>query len=458
MGYDFSLIHSFKLNDTRIVLDINSGIVHVLSQEAWDLLEAWKNCGGNPDLATVLLSKKYNVNELKEIMNQFVAMIDEGSLFSKDEALADYQVKDTGIVKALCLHAAHDCNLGCKYCFAGTGGFGGPRGLMDLKTGKKAIDFLFTASKTRKHIELDYFGGEPLLNFAVVKELIVYGKEKAQQTGKQLKQTLTTNTILLNEEAISFLNQEKVSLILSIDGRPEVHNRMRPFMGGQASYQRVSAAIKKYLTAPGLHDYYVRGTYTHYNLDFSEDVKHLVKEGFDQVSLEPVVAAPEDEYALKEEDLPVLFTQYEKIAEEWLDAQHQGQPFNFFHYNISLNRGPCLPRRLSGCGAGHEYLAVTPEGELYPCHQFVGKPEFLLGTVETGLLKKDIRDQFIRANVLNKEECRSCWARFFCGGGCHANAYNLNKDLYLPYSLGCKLQKKRIECAIYVHIRKEEFE
>lgn len=457
MVYDFSLIHRFQLNDTRIVLDINTGMVHILSPEAWDLLESWESAGGDSELAVARLSLKYDADELKEIMEEFLTMAVEGSLFSQDEALADYQAADSGIVKALCLHAAHDCNLGCKYCFAGTGGFGGPRGLMKLETGKKAIDFLFSASGTRKHIEIDYFGGEPLLNFVVVKDLIKYGKEKAQRTGKVLKQTLTTNAILLNEETIEFLKQEKISLILSIDGRPEVHNRMRPFVGGKESYQRVRSAVKNYLAAPGIQDYYVRGTYTHFNPDFSEDVTHLVGEGFDQVSLEPVVAGPENEYALKEEDIPFLFEQYEKLAQDWLDRYYRGEPFNFFHFNISLDRGPCLPRRLSGCGAGHEYLAVTPEGDLYPCHQFVGKPEFLLGNVEEGLLNQGVRDEFIRAHVLNKEECRNCWARFFCGGGCHANAYNFNKDIYVPYSLGCKLQKKRLECAIYVHIKKEEF-
>lgn len=456
MKYDFSLIHKFIQNDINIMLDINSGIVHVLSPEAWDLLESWEKSQGDPDFAVKSLSHKYNGNELKEIMEEFMVMAAEGSLFSKDEALDYYQAADTGIVKALCIHAAHDCNMGCMYCFAGTGGFGGPRGLLSPETGKKAVDFLFSASKTRKHIEIDYFGGEPLLNFPVVKELIIYGKAKAKETGKYLKQTLTTNTILLDEEIGSFLNQEKVSLIFSIDGRPEVHNRMRPFIGGQESYQRVSSAIKRYLALPGCHDYYVRGTFTHFNLDFSEDVRHLVEAGFSQVSLEPVVASPENEYALKEEDLPILFAQYDKLAQEWLDAQEKGTPFNYFHYNISLEKGPCLPRRLSGCGAGHEYLAVTPEGDLYPCHQFVGKPEFLLGNVETGLSRQDIRDRFIKAHVLNKGECRSCWARFFCGGGCHANAYNFNGDINYPYAMGCKLQKKRLECAIYVNVRKSD--
>jgi uncharacterized protein len=456
MIYDFSSIHRFQIDDTRIVLDINTGIVHVLSTEAWDLLDSWERAGGDPEKAVASLAARYNAGELQEIMQAFQDMAAEGTLFSRDQALEGYRAVDSGIVKALCLHVAHDCNLGCRYCFAGMGDFGGPRGLMSLETGKKSLDFLFSASGPRKHIEVDYFGGEPLLNFEVVKELISYGKEKAQKSGKVLKQTLTTNTILLDEGIARFLTEENISLILSIDGRPEVHDRMRPYRNGKGSYQRVSSAIRKHLAAPGLHDYYVRGTYTHFNLDFSEDVLHLVKEGFLQVSLEPVVASPENDYALKEEDLPLLYEQYERLAREWLFASDSGRPFNFFHFNISLDKGPCLPRRLSGCGAGNEYLAVTPEGELYPCHQFVGKPEFLLGDVTEGLSSKAVRERFLQAHILNKKECRNCWARFYCGGGCHANAYNFNSDLLIPYELGCRLQRKRLECAIYVHVKKAE--
>jgi len=453
VNLDFSLIHRFQQNGLNIVLDINSGTVHSLSSEAWDLLAALAEEGCSLVAAQSKLAGKYSPEELTEIAQALEKLVAEGTLSSADPDLAAYRPPQGLLVKAMCLHVAHDCNLRCRYCFAGTGDFGGDRGLMDAATGKRALDFLMEASGPRQHVEVDYFGGEPLLNFPVVRELIEYGQEQARLKGKILKQTLTTNAVLLDQRIGEYLREKGVSLILSIDGRPEVHDRMRPAAGGQGSYQRVEKAISGYLEYGDKNAYYVRGTYTHFNLDFCQDVLHLVDRGFSQVSVEPVVAAPEYDYALTEEDLPALMAQYEELAEAWYAAQKRGEPFNFFHFNVSLDRGPCLPRRLTGCGAGNEYLAVTPEGDLYPCHQFVGNPQFLLGNVWEGPTNEAVMALFKKSHVLSKAECRECWARFFCGGGCHANAFNFNQDLSKPYSLGCQLQKKRLECAIYLQVR-----
>ncbi|MGI6587963.1 MAG: thioether cross-link-forming SCIFF peptide maturase [Peptococcia bacterium] len=453
MGYDFSLLHRFEIEGTYLVLDINSGIIHVLSKEAWHFLNTWEKCTGDLEKTVVTLKNVLAAEDLREIRNEFIALYTEGSLFSKDASLENYQPRQENIVKALCLHVAHDCNLRCKYCFAGTGPFGADRSLMDLETGKKALDFLVTASGPRQHIEIDYFGGEPLLNFPVVKELIKYGQEKAQRAGKILKQTLTTNAVLLNTEIIDFLNKENVYLILSIDGRPEVHDRMRPLAGGQESFPQVERQIKEFVNRQKDETYYVRGTYTHFNLDFSEDILFLVEHGYNRVSIEPVVADPKQDYALRTADLPILKEQYKILAQKWLEYYRQGRPFQFFHFNLDLDKGPCLLKRLSGCGAGNEYLAVSPSGELYPCHQFMENKAFLLGNVFDGIQKQTLRNVFRQAHVLNKEKCRECWARFYCGGGCHANAYNFNRDVYKPYELGCELQKTRLEYALYVQVK-----
>jgi uncharacterized protein len=454
--YDFSLIHKFQMEDEYIVLDINSGIIHSFSKAAWDFLLAWEKCQGRIEETFNLLREKYATEELAQVWRELESLIEEGMLFSRDETLDAYELPEKTIIKALCLHVAHDCNLRCRYCFAGTGNFGGERGLMDLETGKKALEFLFEASGPRKHVEVDYFGGEPLLNFPVVKELIQYGKARARDLGKILKQTLTTNAVLLTREVMDFLNQEEISLVLSLDGRQQVHDRMRPFSNNKGSYNHVLPAIKALVEERQGNNYYVRGTYTRFNLDFCRDVLHLVEEGFNQVSVEPVVASPEHDYALRDEDLPVLKEQYELLTKAWLAAYRQGQPFNFFHFNISLDKGPCLPKRLSGCGAGHEYLAVSPEGYLYPCHQFVGKEEFKLGSVKEGITNTSWGKRFQSAHVLNKAACRQCWARFFCSGGCHANAYNFNQDIFKPYGLGCELEKKRLECAIFLQVKCSE--
>lgn len=453
MKYDFSLLHGFNIKDTYIVLDINSGIVHSLSRAAWDFFKAWEAAGGDKKTVFNNLTPAYDREELEAIYEEFKNLQNEGMLFSKDEALESYKLPEETVVKALCLHVAHDCNLCCRYCFADMGNFGGEKGMMELATGKQAIDFLFSVSGQRKHLEVDYFGGEPLLNFDVVRELVHYGKDKAKQAGKELKQTLTTNAVLLDREKMDFLESEGIHLILSIDGRPEVHNRMRPLPADKESFFFVRDAIKEYVEKQTSDTYFIRGTYTRHNLDFCADAEYLIDQGLTQLSLEPVVASADKDYAIKEEDLPLLAEQYEMLAERLLGYHKAGKNVTFFHYNIALDKGPCLPKRLTGCGAGHEYLAVSPEGDLYPCHQFMGQTDFKIGNVNEGILNSAIGREFRHAHVLNKPKCRECWARFLCSGGCHANAYNTNQDIYEPYRLGCELQKKRLECAVYLQVR-----
>lgn len=456
MNQDFSRIHQFSINSSDIVMDINSGIVHSLSPEAALYLRAWAEAEGDRKHAHELLESRLTKEDLREISSGLDALIEQGMLFSSGEDLDGYELPEETVVKALCLHVAHDCNLRCKYCFAGTGPFGSDRSMMDLKTGKAAFDFLFAASGERKHLEVDYFGGEPLLNFELVRKLSAYGKAKAASFGKELKQTLTTNGVLLDQDKIEFLEKEGIYLILSIDGRPAVHDRMRPFAANKGSYDIVSSAISKYIEQQTSDTYFVRGTYTRYNLDFVEDVRHLVEQGFTRLSLEPVVASPEEAYALREEDLPVIFAQYEELAEQLLSYDRQGKAVQFFHFNIDLDKGPCLPKRLTGCGAGHEYLAVSPTGGLYPCHQFMNETSLLVGDVYKGITDPEPGRSFRRAHVLNKKLCRECWARFLCSGGCHANALHLNGDILKPYELGCSIQRKRLEAAIYLQVKRWE--
>ncbi len=456
MNQDFSRIHQFSIKDTNIVLDINSGIVHSLSPEAALYLRSWADAEGSRERLPELLKGEIAAEELQEISSGLDALIEQGMLFSAGEELAGYELPEETVVKALCLHVAHDCNLRCAYCFAGTGPFGSDRSMMDFSTGQAALDFLFAASGPRKHLEVDYFGGEPLLNFELVRQLSAYGKAKAASLGKELKQTLTTNGVLLDQSKIEFLEKEGIYLILSIDGRPEVHDRMRPFAGSKGSYDIVCSAIRKYVQQQSSDTYFVRGTYTRYNLDFVEDVRHLVEQGFTRLSLEPVVASPEEHYALREEDLPQIFDQYDQLAEQLLVYDRQNREVQFFHFNIDLDKGPCLPKRLTGCGAGHEYLAVSPMGELYPCHQFMNEKALRVGDVCAGITNPEPGRSFRRAHVLNKEHCRECWARFLCSGGCHANALHLNSDILKPYELGCSIQRKRLEAAIYLQVKRWE--
>lgn len=446
------MIHKFIFDGVPIVIDVHSGAVHVVDEMIWDILDDYPNKTREEILQE--LTGKYSQSDIEQGLVEIEGLIKEGLLFTTDPHQEGYVPRRDGVVKALCLHAAHDCNLRCKYCFAGQGQFGGPSGLLSEEVGRAAIDFLIAQSGNRKNIEIDFFGGEPLLNFKVIKELVPYGRAKAEAAGKKIKYTLTTNGVLLNEEVQQFLIDNQMAAVLSLDGRPEVHDAMRPTPTGKGSHDKVLAAFKQYIQKNPSAGYYIRGTFTRHNLDFSRDVMHMAENGFKDISVEPVVAGNDTDYAFRQEDLPILMEEYERLTRELLTRSEAGEPLNFFHFNIDLNGGPCLPKRLSGCGAGYEYLAVTPEGDLYPCHQFVGQSDFLLGHVSTGIKNTHIIEEFRQAHIYNKPDCIQCWAKYYCSGGCHANAHNFNNNLLKPYEIGCILAKKRFECAIYLQVKK----
>ena len=441
-------IHKFIVNGEYILLDVNSGSVHVLDQVAYRILDVFD--GANDAAIIAEFAAEFGETAVRETLEELHELMAAGQLFSADAEIPPVFAAKP-IVKSLCLHIAHDCNLRCGYCFASTGSFGHDRGLMSPEVACRAVDFLLEHGGSRKHAEIDFFGGEPLLNMATVRAAVAHIRKREAETGKIFNLTLTTNAVLLNQENLDFLNQENIQLILSIDGRREVHDRMRPFAGGAGSYDKVLANMHKAVDSRQGANYYARGTYTAYNLDFAADVLALADEGFGRLSVEPVVAkdAP---YGLCEEQLPELFAQYDLLAAEYLRRHREGNGFDFFHFNVDLENGPCLTKRLSGCGAGHEYYAVTPDGDLYPCHQFVGRDDFKVGTVFAGIDQPDLCDEFRQAHVLTKPDCRRCWARFYCSGGCHANAEAFHGSIHQPYELGCELQKKRLECAIAVQI------
>ena len=453
------MIHQYKNNGYNIVLDVNSGSIHVVDDVAYDVIGMYETKSKDEIAATIL--KKYpdvGNEELEELYEDLEEMRENGTLFAEDtykEGVIDFKQRQT-VVKALCLHIAHACNLSCRYCFAGEGEYHGDRSLMSFETGKKALDFLVKNSGSRRNLEVDFFGGEPLMNFDVVKQLVAYGRSLEEPYDKHFRFTLTTNGVLLDDEIIEFANREMDNIVLSIDGRKSVHDHMRPKKNGEGSYDLILDKFKKVAESRGQNKYYVRGTFTHYNLDFVEDVLHLADEGFKQISVEPVVADPSEPYAIREEDIPEICEGYDRLAKEMIRREKEGKGFNFFHFMIDLTGGPCVYKRLSGCGSGTEYLAVTPWGDLYPCHQFVGNEKFLLGNVEDGIVNTEIRDDFKLCNVYAKEECRDCFAKFYCSGGCAANAYNMHGDINQPYEIGCELQKKRIECAIMIKAALDE--
>ena len=381
-----------------------------------------------------------------------IELTEGGQLFVKDtyECMIEEVKKRKTVVKTLCLHIAHDCNLACQYCFAEEGEYHGRRALMSFEVGKKALDFLVANSGSRRNLEVDFFGGEPLMNWEVVKQLVEYGRSIEEANNKKFRFTLTTNGVLLNDEILDFVNKEMGNIVLSTDGRKEVHDRMRPFRNGKGSYDLIMPKFKKVAESRNQTNYYVRGTFTHYNLDFSKDVLSLADEGFKQISVEPVVASPEDAYALRTEDLPQIFEEYDKLAVEMIKREKEGRGFNFFHFMIDLTGGPCVYKRLSGCGSGTEYLAVTPWGDLYPCHQFVGNEDFLLGNVDDGIVKKNICEEFKQCNVYSKPKCKDCFAKLFCSGGCAANSYNFHGNINDSYEVGCEMERKRVECAIMI--------
>ena len=455
------MIHQFKNNGYNIVIDINSGAIHVVDEITYDFLALWQESGR--DAAMAQMKERYSdipVDELEEIQSEIDGLIADGALFTEDNyepKIVDFTKRPT-VVKALCLHITHDCNLACRYCFAEEGEYHtGKRELMSYEVGKQALDFLVANSGSRRNLEVDFFGGEPLMNWDVVKRLVEYGRSIEKEHGKNFRFTLTTNGVLLNDEIQEFANREMANVVLSCDGRPEIHDMMRPFRGGKhSSYDMIMPKFKKLADSRNQERYYIRGTFTRNNLDFSKDVIHLANEGFKQISVEPVVAKDTDDYAIRPEDLPQLFEEYDALAAEMMRRQGTEEDFNFFHFMIDLEGGPCVYKRLSGCGSGTEYMAVTPTGELYPCHQFVGNTDFLLGDVFTGVKKTELVNEFKQCNVYAKEKCRDCFARFYCSGGCAANAYNFTGSILGNYEVGCELQKKRIECAIALKVHESE--
>ncbi|MBO8168615.1 MAG: thioether cross-link-forming SCIFF peptide maturase [Thermoanaerobacteraceae bacterium] len=442
-------VHLFSYRELNILLDVNSGAVHVLDDVAAEYLRCLLNGESPEPLAT-----RYGWQAVKEAGDQLAGLQQQGLLGSKSTIDVGALEQEQSYIKSLCLHVSHDCNLRCRYCFAGTGRFGGERQLMDLATAKQAVDFLLDASGPRQFCEIDFFGGEPLLNFSVVRDTVLYAKEAARKTGKEIRLTLTTNGMLLDEAVRKFIKDHGIKVVLSLDGRPEINDYMRPAANGEGSYGKILPNFHSMVRDLNGVDYYIRGTYTRHNLDFSEDIVHMLRQGFRELSVEPVVAPPEAPYSLSEQDYPRIAQEYDRLVELYLEWQAQGKSFNFFHFNVNLEQGPCLSKRLRGCGAGFEYLAVTPGGDLYPCHQFVGEEEFCLGNVGTGITNWDLSSYFQRAHVFNKKDCPQCWARFHCSGGCNANAYQQNGDLFTPYGVGCLIQKKRLECAIYLEVKK----
>jgi uncharacterized protein len=444
------MIHKYQLNGFNIVLDVNSGAVHLVDNVVYDILDDYKTLS-NEEIK-LKLSHKYSEREINEGFVEISTLEKEKMLFSEDifEDVIPKVENRNPVVKALCLHIAHDCNLKCRYCFAEEGEYHGKRELMSLEVGKKAIDFLIANSGKRKNLEVDFFGGEPLMNFDVVKGIVEYARSLEKEHNKNFRFTITTNGVLLNDEIMEYINANMHNVVLSIDGRKEVNDRMRPRAGGQGTYDTIVPKFQKLADSRNQTDYYVRGTFTRYNLDFAKDVLHLADLGFKQISVEPVVAEDSEPYSIREEDLPTIFNEYDKLALAIIDRYKKGEWFNFFHFMIDLTGGPCVVKRMVGCGSGTEYLSVTPTGDLYPCHQFVGKEEFKMGHVDTGVTRADIRKNFEGCNVYTKPKCKECWARFYCSGGCVANSFNTHGDLVSPYEIGCEMQRKRIECAIMI--------
>ena len=447
------MIHQYRMNGYNIVLDVNSGCVHVVDDVAYDIIALFEE-KPRGEIAAAMAEKYPDVSaaDIDGILDDVAQMKADGTLFSEDiyaDVAFDFKARST-VVKALCLHVTHDCNLACRYCFAEEGEYHGQRALMSFEVGKQALDFLIENSGNRTNLEVDFFGGEPLMNWDVVKQLVEYGRSREAETGKRFRFTVTTNGVLLNDEMMDFINREMHNVVLSIDGRKQVNDFMRPFRSGKGSYDLILPKFKKMAESRNQQQYYVRGTYTHHNLDFSEDVLHLADEGFEQISVEPVVAPSTADYAIQEADIPALCHEYEKLAEAILARRRAGNGFNFFHFMIDLSGGPCVYKRISGCGAGTEYLAVTPWGDLYPCHQFVGNTDFLLGNVKDGIVNTELRDRFKMVNVYAKDTCRDCFSKFDCSGGCAANAYNFTGDILKPYEIGCELQRKRLECALMI--------
>ena len=456
------MVHQYKLLGYNIVLDVCSGSVHVVDDVAYDIISLFEDNGKEAVLSKI--REKYAANpsvsesEAEECYNQIEELKNAGKLFSKDEfepMAGELKARTSGVVKALCLHVAHTCNLNCSYCFASQGKYHGERALMSFDVGKRALDFLIENSGTRRNLEVDFFGGEPLMNFDVVKKLVEYARSVEKEKGKNFRFTLTTNGVLVDDDVIDFANREMSNVVLSLDGRKEVHDRYRVDYAGNGSWERIVPKFQKFVKARGGKNYYMRGTFTHANPDFLEDIKTMLDLGFNELSMEPVVAAPDDPAALTEEDKSLVMKQYEELAKLMIEREKEGKPFTFYHYMLDLKGGPCVYKRISGCGSGTEYMAVTPWGDLYPCHQFVGDEKFRLGDIWNGVQNKSVQNEFAACNVYKREECRSCWARLYCSGGCAANAYHSTGSVTGVYKYGCELFKKRRECAIAVAVFRE---
>lgn len=445
------------------MLDVNSGCVHAVDELTYDIIALYETTTKTEiinQMCSVYGNDKISKQEIEEILDEIEELKEAGNLFAEDiykDYILDVKKRET-VVKALCLHIAHDCNLKCRYCFAEEGEYKGHRELMSYEVGKKALDFLIKNSGNRRNLEVDFFGGEPLMNFDVVKQLVIYGRELEKSHDKKFRFTLTTNGVLLNDDIMEFANKEMSNVVLSIDGRKEVHDYMRPSKNNKGSYDLILPKFKALAESRDQNNYYVRGTFTHNNLDFSKDVLHLADLGFKQISIEPVVSQPEEFYAITKEDIAKICEEYDVLAKEMIHRKKEGRGFNFFHFMIDLTGGPCVAKRLSGCGSGTEYLAVTPWGDLYPCHQFVGDEDFIMGNVDEGILREDIVDSFKQCNVYSKPKCQECFARYYCSGGCAANAYNFHGTIHDAYDIGCELQRKRVECAIMMKVAESEIE
>ena len=451
------MIHRYQLNGYNIVLDVYSGSVHVVDDLGYDVIGLYDQGLARAEIAAQMLAKygqQFSAQEIEEVLDSVDALKDQGKLFAPDkyENLAfDFKERNT-VIKALCLHVAHTCNLTCEYCFASQGKYQGDRALMSYEVGKQALDFLIANSGDRRNLEVDFFGGEPLMNWDVVKRLVAYGREQEKIHNKNFRFTLTTNGMLIDDDVIEFSNREMNNVVLSLDGRKEIHDRLRVDYAGNGSYDRIVPKFQEFVRRRGDKEYYMRGTFTHANPDFTKDVFHMADLGFDRLSMEPVVCAPNDPAALTDEDIQVVLKEYEKLAIEMIERKKAGKLFVFYHYMLDLTGGPCIYKRLSGCGSGTEYVAVTPWGDLYPCHQFVGEEAYKLGDIWQGVTNEAVRSEFRGCNAYSRPECRDCWARLYCSGGCAANAYHATGSIGGVYKQGCELFKKRIECAIMLQI------
>ena len=447
------MVHLFKALGQAVALDVASGGVYALDDIAYDALRYLIDNPKATDADIVAsMAGDYDTAQAAETVSELREMIAMGYLFTPDEE-PEITVNTEGIVKAMCLHAAHDCNMRCEYCFADAGEYHSRnRALLPPETGKRALDWLVKKSGKRYFLEVDFFGGEPLMNYPAIREIVAYGRELEKKHHKKFKFTTTTNGINLNDEVIDFFNREMSNVVVSIDGRPEVHDRMRPTANGKGSYALIIDKAKKLVRLRDQQQYYIRGTYTRHNLDFANDVLYLADEGFEQLSIEPVVTDPARDYALQQEDLPRIYEEYERLGKEYLIRRRDGRWFSFFHFTLDLTGGPCLQKRLTGCGAGNEYVAVTPNGDIYPCHQFVGRENMRMGSVLDDTFDEAMQTHFKNNHVLAKEKCRSCWARFFCSGGCSANAHAFNGDIAKPYDMECSLEQKRLECAMAIYV------